>query len=319
MNNIEKKYSKLSEQSEQGASFSAENERQTIPDRVSTGILLNGGEKIRESWSSENAVNYTLSDYVSRMKESSGHFAVHAIPRPDLLLKCIERGYIKATGLEEDKPADYMAAESQAVHFSVDQVYWRSISQGGFFCAVEALLENKTFMDSPFKEKSSPNEDWPLGGFSEDVTDETNKFYINDLGILILPKEINESLNQQCDMISGEPIKTSWVYNLRAICKKFNIEEEFFPTKATIVLPTTSFPLEQILRRVFEKISISPKRVYFYNHGNLEEGIKQFIQEFDLQQRENIIVSGSIELAKKNIQEKSMGGKGMGDFYAVRK
>ena len=136
-------------------------EHQSVPERITRDLTLNGGERHRESWSSERIRNYTLEEYIYQMKGSSGHFAVHAIPRPDLFLKCVERGYIRATAIEGEKSQRYMAAESEAVHFSVDQVYWRGVSKVGIFCAIEALLENKAFMDSPLKESNTPNEDWP--------------------------------------------------------------------------------------------------------------------------------------------------------------
>ena len=64
--------------------------------------------------------------------------------------------------------------------------------------------------------------DWPLSGFSQDYNDKSHKFYFDDLGILVLPKTIHEPFVRQSDETS------SWDYNLRGICRRLGIEEEFF-------------------------------------------------------------------------------------------
>ena len=301
----------------QGGHGSSENVQ--IPEKISRGIICNTGESVRETWSSENLENDDLDDYIGKIRDSSGHFAVHGIGRADLAVKCLMRGFIRATGHEKTSPEGYTAAVSNASHFSVDNVYWGRKGHVGLFCSVEALLENKAFIDSPINANGGPNEDWPTAGFSDDPKDSSHRFSFDELGIVFIPKTIK---------ISSETVVTElteWEDNLREECRKIDqekgtkIEEQFFEMGNIRLLPQGEIKSEEIFRKIFEATGKSPKRVYYYKGNCLEDGVNDFLRKNNLEKKEpEIKVSGNIGLVRKIPNDEAHGGAGLGDYYAVK-
>lgn len=289
-----------------------------IPERISRGIICNAGESVREMWSSENLENDSLDDYIVKMRESSGHFAFHGIARADLVISCIMRGFIRATGQEETPPKGYTAAISNAAHFSVDNVYWGRRGHVGFFCSAEALLENKSFIDSPIGANGEPNEDWPTAGFSDDPNDKSHRYSFDGLGIVFIPKTIKVG----SDVVTEE--LTEWEDGLRKECQKIDkqhgtkIEEEFFEMGNIRLLPN-EVKTEAIFNKIFEIIGNGPKRVYYYEGNCLEDGVNDFLSKNNLETRKpEIKVSRDIKLDRKSPTGETHGGAGLGDYYAVK-
>jgi len=278
-------------------------------ERARRGIVENGGKKYKEMWSEKQIAGYSLEEYMQKMQESSGHFATHAISRPDLFLKSLQRGYIRATGLEQKKPEGYRAAVSNATHFCVDKEYWGKTSQTGILCSVESLLENKAFMDSPINDMGQPNEDWPLSGIGNKTEDDSHKFGFNQTGIILIPKELTGNGNDL----------SLWL-NLNFDIPDIGDAIKHIGYDQTAMQPTYSIDLEKIFNKIIASLDESrkPKRVFFYSGETFQDGIKELQEKYDIESNQsNITVSGKIEKAIDS-QGKVFGGKGIGNFYAVR-
>ncbi len=154
------------------------------------GIVTNGGRDYWDRWDPEKVRNYTLDEYIQKMVESSGHFAVRAgfynVPEEGFFVSPYIAKMVK------DKRSPMRAFPSRAVHFSIDQAYYKDGRSMALVCSLEALMENKAFLDSPFKESNGefiPTGDFPCTGFHNDPLDISHRFDINELGILFVPND----------------------------------------------------------------------------------------------------------------------------------
>ena len=149
------------------------------------------GKQQAEDWGPEEVQKYDINGYVQRMRTSgSGHFAVHLI-NSELIYDILKKGYLMPREFIDyfadiEQKASVLAAPSALLHFIVDGYLsrWKeAVNRIAFFAALEPLLENKAYSSLP-KEK----EEWAVTGFSDSAYDVTNRFYINELGIIFVPK-----------------------------------------------------------------------------------------------------------------------------------
>jgi len=197
------------------------------------GITTNGGEAYFQRWNPEKVRNYALDEYIERMKLSSGHFAVHVGHLDDVL----EDGYYVSRYLLKmfkGKKLPFGAYPSRAVHFSIDQAYYKDGRSIAFVCSVEALMENKAFLHSPFQMQAGeliPTEDFPVAGFYQDPLDISHRLNIDDLGILF----IHES---QMDKIANlkHPPKRIYIYSEDTLDEAINTFKNKLNFKDNIIL-----------------------------------------------------------------------------------
>jgi len=86
-----------------------------------------------------------------------------------------------------------LGSASKGVHFWVGlpSNEWRG-GQIVYVSAVEPIMENYGFFESPYKHATDTNGEWVVTGKSDDVDDESNGINVNETGILFIPETLRE-------------------------------------------------------------------------------------------------------------------------------
>ncbi|MFA5345415.1 MAG: metallophosphoesterase [Candidatus Omnitrophota bacterium] len=159
--------------------------------------LSNSAERDMESglgrgqyhaWSPGEVNNDNIDEYVERVRKfGSGQLAVH-ISNSELIKEILKKGYLLPRIYAESygelgKLAKDLRYPTRYLHFAVDYAgNWKD-NKVAFVASVEALLENKAYTNSPTESKR----DWEVTGFSDSAYDISNRFYINELGVILAP------------------------------------------------------------------------------------------------------------------------------------
>ncbi len=266
--------------------------------------------KLARIFGEQELLSLTIDEYVERIKESgSGHLAVHNAKREflDLILKkgylsptMVARAFARTEGDKEGesfRQANYLGS-STALHFSIDEPF---IANGdiALVVAIEAILENKSFLSIPIAsvgERGTGN-DMTVSGNTEDPEDQSNKFFIDALGILFIPKSAR-----------------FYMATRRPILRNENWNEEENPT-------LSANELISILRK--EGVPV-PRRIYFYDGDSIQKGIQQFLKEKGLlmPSKDKKITSSAPVVPKYkrgNGQFSHFDPQGRGQYFSVKK
>ncbi len=151
------------------------------------------GKKQASAWDPKQINSDNVEGYLKRMLVfGSGHFATH-ITNSELLKTILQQGYLMPRvyvqhHMDLEGNGSRLAYPTESLHFIIDSVLerWKD-SKVAFFAAVEPLLEHKAY---PYLPESG--REWEVTGFSASAYDKSNRFYINELGIIFVPREWQE-------------------------------------------------------------------------------------------------------------------------------
>jgi hypothetical protein len=267
--------------------------------------------ELAQIWSERELSDLTIEEYAQRIKErGSGHFLIHCAKREflDLVLR---KGYFAPTlaayafaKAEEDPEAqeyrshNYLVASS-ALHFSADEPYLQN-SAIGFVTSIEAILENKSFMSIPldFVGEKGTNNDMTVSGKIENPNDESNKFFVDSLGILFIPK-------------SQRGYMRVFKNTERMATENWNEEE------------TPTISIEEFILDLRERGLPVPKRIYFYDGNSIKDGFQQFLVEYGLTippPKKKISVSAKITPSyKRGSSYFHYSPSGEGEYFSIKK
>ncbi len=289
-------------------------EKVPVPENILRHIAPEHKPELAEIWKGERLKNLGIEEYVERIKNSgSGHLATHLTHTAflDIILK---RGYLVPTQhayeISKEEGEEFRfeptgqgrMVASKALHFSLDELYTRRGAV--FLSAIESLLENKTIMGLPLDHIGTANDpklkgttdgqlnEMTVSGYSEDPRDPSNKFFIDELGVLLIPKHMRVYLK------TGQPIDENSDKSWEQLKKEGHVlvsgtGEEHVP-EATIE------ELVETLRKLDYPV---PKRIYFYSAGTAEKGLREFLDKHGLtlpDKSKPITTSGDIVFSHRN-------------------
>ncbi len=169
------------------------------------GVQENAGPEYARAWSPETVTNDSVKEYIERGREwGSGHFMLTTF-MPERLRAILADGYLMSRfGLsvqpeslqDEAKQSDSDNLPTTFVHAVGDRSdFFYNAGKVGFFAWAEPLMENKCITGFPGRRMFSEHNnliipgEWELSGFSEALLDDSNKFNVNELGMIFVPKD----------------------------------------------------------------------------------------------------------------------------------
>jgi len=295
------------------------NSGRKVPEHIQKHIEKEHRPELADLFSEQEVARLDLDKFAQRIKEhGSGHFAIHRgkLSYLDMYLRHgtivptkLAHEYTKAGKYEERvSDSNERFVSSRSLHFSIDELYTGRFQKGvALVCPVETIMENKSFQGIPLyqvnHDKTSSAEavknDMPVSGLSADPTDDSHKFNIDGLGILLVPASARAVAKAQPSRYLDEG-------------ENWNEEE------------TPSISVEEHVQQLNALGLPCPKKIFFYQ-GSLQDGIKQLFEQYDLRvatQDKKITTSGPVKF-KYSVGDKGTGSGhydtgGEGDFYSVK-
>lgn len=234
------------------------NENIEVPRFIGDSVELENKPELAEKWAEDELRNLSVEKYIERIRESgSGHIVTHNT-KHEYLGTLLKKGCFTPTLIADGKvnvKANHLVPSS-ALHFSVDEFYMGQ-EEIGFIASIEAIIENKAFLSIPLEHigDKGTNNDMTVSGTVENAEDESNRFHVDSLGVLLIPADTRV-------------YKEGGKY----IGKYENWNEDETPT----------ISIEDYIRGLRDAGHSVPTRIYFYKGRSLEEGLRQFLDEHDL-------------------------------------
>jgi len=292
-----------------------------VPDHIKNQINEEHNPQLAELFSEQAISQLSLDEFMQRVVEhGSGHFAIHR-GKLNFLDLYLRHGYILPTGLTyshaeagryEWRPPSHNERfiPSTALHFSVDRLYSGSFKRGvALVCPIETIVENKAVQGIPLEFiKSSDSEfgseavknDMPVSGLDKDNLSEDRRFYIDKLGVLLIPKDLI-AIREKDGTIRYLEDHENW-----------NEEE------------TPSITVEDHIEEIKKMGLPCPEKIFFYT-GNLQSGVQQLFEHYKLEiapPEQKIKISAPIKFKyRKGEYGTGLGyysPSGKGDYYSIK-